>query len=63
MNKFTTKHLEVTMTIKFEKFDNIFQFLPTIYHYKQSFRKRFGKGVIVISWLKWGIVIYKAGEQ
>jgi hypothetical protein len=49
--------------IKFEYFENIIEILPTIYYYKQSFRERFGKGAIVIGWLKWGIVIYKTNKQ
>jgi|LakMenE01Jun11ns_1017448.scaffolds.fasta_scaffold9733554_4 hypothetical protein len=49
--------------IRFEYFENIVEILPTIYYYKQSFRERFGNGVIVIGWLKWGIVIYKNNEQ
>jgi hypothetical protein len=49
--------------IKFEYFENIIEILPTIYYYKQSFRERFGRGAIVIGWLKWGIVIYKTNEQ
>ena len=65
-NNTTTKHLEVTMNnykIKFERFENVIEILPSIYWYKQSFRQRFGKGVIVFAWLKWGLVIYKNNEQ
>lgn len=46
------------MKIKFERFDYIIEFLPSIYYYKQSFRSKFGKGAVIIAWLKWGIVIY-----
>ena len=49
--------------IKFKRFDNVIEILPSIYWYKQSFRQRFGKGVIVFAWLKWGLVIYKNNEQ
>ena len=65
-NNTTTKHSEVTMKnykIKFEQFENVIEILPSIYWYKQSFRQRFGKGVIVFAWLKWGLVIYKNNEQ
>ena len=49
--------------IKFERFENVIEILPSIYWYKQSFAQRFGKGVIVFAWLKWGLVIYKNNEQ
>ena len=65
-NNTTTKHSEVTMKnykIKFEQFENVIEILPSIYWYKQSFRQRFGKGVIVLAWLKWGLVIYKNNEE
>jgi hypothetical protein len=51
------------MKIKFERFDHIIEFLPSIYYYKQQFRTKFGVGVIVLAWLKWGLVIYKNVEQ
>jgi hypothetical protein len=44
--------------VKFEFFENCFEFLPTICYYKQSFRERFGKGAIIIAWLKFGISFY-----
>jgi hypothetical protein len=47
------------MKIKFETFENIIEFLPAIYYHSQSYRQIFGKGVVVLAWLKWGIVIYK----
>jgi len=65
-NNTITKHSEITMKnykIKFKRFDNVIEILPSIYWYKQSFRQRFGKGVIVFAWLKWGLVIYKNNEQ
>ena len=46
------------MKIKFEKFDSVIEILPSIYYYKQSFRARFGRGAVIIAWLKWGIVVY-----
>lgn len=46
------------LKIKFEVFKNVFELLPSIYYYKQSFREKFGKGVIVLGWLRWGVVIY-----
>ena len=62
---FIKQHSEVTMSNKkisikilFEHFENIVEILPTIYWHKQSFREKFGRGVIVIGWLKWGFVIY-----
>ena len=61
--KYLTAMSNNKIKIKFEYFENIVEILPTIYYYKQSFRERFGKGVIVIGWLKWGIVIYKTNEQ
>jgi len=61
--KYLTAISNNKIKIKFEYFENIVEILPTIYYYKQSFRERFGKGVIVIGWLKWGIVIYKTNEQ
>ena len=51
------------MKIEFETFENIIEFLPSIYYYKQSYRQRFGKGVVVLAWLKWGIVIYKKPKK
>ena len=51
------------MKIEFETFENIIEFLPAIYYYKQSYRQRFGKGVVVLAWLKWGIVIYKKPKK
>lgn len=47
-----------SVKILFEHFENIVEILPTIYWHRQSFRQKFGKGVIVIGWLKWGFVIY-----
>jgi hypothetical protein len=44
--------------VKFEIYENIIEFLPSIYYNKQSFRERFGKGAIIIGWLKFGITIY-----
>jgi len=44
--------------IKFEKFDNLIEILPTIYYYKQTFRERFGKGAIIIGWLNVGFCLY-----
>jgi len=61
--KYLTAMSNNKIKIKFEYFENIVEILPTIYYYRQSFRERFGKGVIVIGWLKWGIVIYKTNEQ
>lgn len=61
--KYLTAMSNSKIKIKFEYFENIVEILPTIYYYKQSFRERFGKGAIVIGWLKWGIVIYKTNEQ
>ena len=52
-----------TIKIKFETFENIIEFLPSIYYYKQSFRRKFGKGAVVVAWLKWGIVIYSEGAN
>lgn len=46
------------MKIKFEKFDNVIEILPSIYYYKQSFRERFGRGAIIVAWIKWGITVY-----
>lgn len=51
------------MKIVFETFDNLIEFLPSIYYHKQSYQQRFGKGVVVLAWLKWGIVIYIEGEK
>jgi hypothetical protein len=51
------------MRIKFDTFENIIEFLPSIYYYKQYCRERFGKGVVVLAWLKWGIVIYKKPKK
>ena len=65
-NNTTTKHSEITMKnykIKFERFDNVIEILPSIYWHKQLLVQRFGKGVIVIAWLKWGLVIYKNNDQ
>ncbi len=61
--KYLTAMSNNKIKIKFEYFENIVEILPTIYYYRQSFRERFGKGVIVIGWLKWGIIIYKTNEQ
>jgi hypothetical protein len=61
--KYLTAMSNSKIKIRFEYFENIVEILPTIYYYKQSFRERFGNGVIVIGWLKWGIVIYKNNEQ
>ena len=47
-----------SVKILFERFENIVEILPTIYWHRQSFAQKFGKGVIVIGWLKWGFVIY-----
>jgi hypothetical protein len=44
--------------IKLEKFDYIFELLPSIYWYKQSYRKRYGRGAVVFAWMKWGVVIH-----
>ena len=46
------------MRIRFERFENMVELLPSIYYHKQRYRSQFGKGVIVIGWLKWGIVFY-----
>ncbi len=51
------------MKIRFERFENLIEFLPSIYYYKQTFRKRFGKGAIIIAWLKWGVSIYIKGDK
>ena len=61
--KYLTAMSNSKIKIRFEYFENIVEILPTIYYYKQSFRERFGNGVIVIGWLKWGIVIYKNNEK
>lgn len=52
------KDKKISVKILFEHFENIVEILPTIYWHKQSFREKFGRGVIVIGWLKWGFVIY-----
>jgi hypothetical protein len=44
--------------IKLERFEHIFELLPSIYWYKQSYRKRYGRGAVVFAWMKWGIVIH-----
>ena len=51
------------MKIKFKTFENIIEFLPAIYYHKQSYRDTFGKGIVVLAWLKWGIVIYKKPKK
>jgi hypothetical protein len=52
-----------SVKILFERFENIVEILPTIYWHRQSFSQKFGKGVIVIGWLKWGFVIYISQKQ
>ena len=52
------KPKKTVFRVRFEKFDSLIELLPTIYYHKQSFRERFGRGVIVIGWLKWGLILY-----
>lgn len=44
--------------IKLERMQFIFELLPSIYWYSQSHKKRYGRGVVVFAWLKWGIIIH-----
>lgn len=45
--------------IEFQKFEHVIEILPSFYYHKQTFREWYGKGVFVIGWLNYGIVIYK----
>jgi hypothetical protein len=47
------------MKLKFETCENIIEFLPAIYYYKQSYRQKFGQGIVILAWAKWRILIYK----
>ena len=58
-----SKNKKSSIKILFENFENIIEILPTIYWHKQSVSQKFGKGVIVIGWLKWGFVIYISRKQ
>ncbi len=51
------------MKIKFETFENIIEFLPAIYYHSQLFQRKFGNGIVVLAWLKWGIIIYKKPKK
>ena len=51
------------MTIKFETFENIIEFLPAIYYHSPSFQRKFGNGIVVLAWLKWGVIIYKKPKK
>jgi hypothetical protein len=44
--------------IDFQKFENVIEILPSFYYYKQTFREWYGKGVFVIAWLNYAIVIF-----
>jgi hypothetical protein len=44
--------------IDFQKFENVIEILPSFYYYKQTFREWNGKGIFVIAWLNYGIVIF-----
>ena len=44
--------------IDFQKFENVIEILPSIYYHKQTFREWYGKGIFVIAWLNYGIVIF-----
>ena len=49
-----------------ETFENVFEILPSIYWYRQHspFRlSKYGKGIIIFAWLKWGVIVYKLNEN
>ena len=54
---------KIKIRIKFEKLENIIEILPSLYYHKQAYRERYEKGVIVIGWLKWAIVIYMKNDK
>jgi hypothetical protein len=53
-----TAVIKKRLKIDFQKFENVIEILPSFYYYKQTFREWHGKGVFVIAWFNFGIVIH-----
>jgi len=53
-----TEVIKKRFRIDFQKFENVIEILPSFYYHKQTFREWYGKGIFVIAWINFGIVIY-----